>query len=80
MRNHAHWKADMDSPRFGRVPDGLRRSGLSRAKLYQVASEHPGLFKKAGSATIVDLEKLDQILADLPAAEFKPRQKSTEAA
>ena len=65
----------MYTPRFGRIPDGLRRCGLSRAKLYQVAKEHPGLFKKAGTATIVGLAMLDEILAALPAAEMTPRKR-----
>jgi hypothetical protein len=63
-----------DSPRFGRIPDAERRSGLSRGKLYQIAAGHSGLFKKAGAATIVDLDKLDQILANLPAAEIAARE------
>jgi len=63
-----------DSPRFGRISDAEHRSGLSRGKLYKIASEHSGLFKKAGAATIVDLDKLDQILANLPAAEIAARE------
>lgn len=59
-----------DNPRFGRIPDAKRRSGLSRGKLYEIAAENPGLFKKAGAATIVDLHKLDRVIADLPEAEI----------
>jgi len=59
-----------DQPRFGRIPDAKRRSGLSRAKLYDIAGRHRGLFLKADDATIVNLEMLDQILAALPAAEI----------
>jgi hypothetical protein len=54
--------------RFGRIPDAVRRSGLSRSKLYEMAAHHSGLFRKADAVTIVDLELLDRILADLPAA------------
>ena len=61
-------------PRFGRIADGVRRSGLSRATLYNLAAEHPGLFKKCGAATLVHLEKLDQILAELPPAEISKRE------
>jgi hypothetical protein len=61
-------------PRFGRIEHGILRSGLSRAALYILASEHPGLFKKYGAATIVDLDKLDQIIASLPDAEIAPRK------
>jgi hypothetical protein len=59
-----------DQSRFGRIPDAKQRSGLSRAKLYQIAARHRGLFLKADDATIVDLEMLDQILAALPPAEI----------
>lgn len=61
------------SPRFGRIPDGMARSGLSRGKLYQLAAEHRGLFRKADAATLVDLQMLDQVLADLPVAEITAR-------
>ena len=64
-------------PRFGQIADAERRSGLSRGYLYELAADNVGLFKKAGSATIVDLEKLDEILAGLPAAAITPRK--TEA-
>lgn len=61
-------------PRFGRINDGIRRSGLSRAALYTLAAQHTGLFKKYGVATIVDLDKLDQIIASLPDAEIAHRK------
>jgi hypothetical protein len=67
-----------DQPRFGRIPDGIRRSGLSRGKLYGLAAQHKGLFLKADAATIVDLQKLDQVLADLPPAEITPREPTSE--
>lgn len=66
------------SPRFGRMPDAKRRSGLSKGKLYQLAAQHRGLFKKADAATIIDLEMLDRILAELPAAEIDTRGRSLE--
>jgi len=56
--------------RFGRIPVARRYSGLSRSKLYEMAAHHRGLFRKADGATIVDLEMLDKILADLPAADI----------
>jgi hypothetical protein len=59
-----------DNPRFGRIPDAKRRTGLSRGKLYEIAAENPGLFKKAGAATIVDLARLDRVIANLPEAEI----------
>jgi hypothetical protein len=54
--------------RFGRIPAAKDRSGLSRSKLYELAARHRGLFRKADGATIVDLEMLDEILANLPVA------------
>ena len=70
--------SDHSQPRFGRIPDGMARSGLSRSKLYEVASQHPGLFKKLDAATIVDLRKLDQVLADLPVAEIAGRTSTSK--
>jgi hypothetical protein len=60
-----------EQQRFGRIPDAQRRSGLGRTILYEIAAEHKGLFRKAGSSTIVDLQMLDQILAKLPPAKIK---------
>jgi hypothetical protein len=57
--------------RFGRIPDAQRRSGLGRSSLYKLAPTHPGLFRKHGKATIVDLCMLDEIMAALPVAEIK---------
>ena len=56
--------------RFGRIPTAEQRSGLKRGALYKLAAANPGLFKKAGAATIVDLELLDDLLAALPAADL----------
>jgi hypothetical protein len=59
-----------DRPRrFGRIPHATARSGLQRGALYRLAARHKGLFKKAGAATIVDLELLDAVLAALPPAD-----------
>jgi hypothetical protein len=66
--------------RFGRIADAKRQSGLSRGKLYHLAAENQGLFRKAGAATIVDLEKLDRVLAALPPAEIAARRSSVGAA
>jgi hypothetical protein len=59
-------------PRFGRITAAEGRSGLKRSALYRLAGRHEGLFRKAGAATIVDLELLDQILAALPPARIGP--------
>jgi hypothetical protein len=56
--------------RFGRIRDAEARCGLKRGTLYKLATANPGLFKKAGNATIVDLNLLDQVLAGLPAADL----------
>ena len=66
--------SDNSSPRFGRIPDGMRRSGLGRNSLYELAGKNPGLFKKLKSATIVDLKKLDRVLAALPPADVVGRR------
>ncbi len=57
-------------PRWGRIPAAVERSGLSRGQLYKFATKHRGLFRKSGSATIVDLWMLDGIIAELPPAEI----------
>jgi hypothetical protein len=59
--------------RFGRIPDAMAKCGLSRSALYGLATKHKGLFKKAGSATIVDLNMLDDIMAELPDADINIR-------
>jgi hypothetical protein len=56
--------------RFGRIPVATAETGLSRSALYGLAGKHKGLFKKAGSATIVDLTLLADIIADLPDADI----------
>jgi hypothetical protein len=66
----------MTEPRFGRMPDAKRRSGLSRSKLYEIAAKHEGLFRKLDDATIVDLHKLDEILAALPPAKITPNREA----
>jgi hypothetical protein len=66
-------------PRFGRIADGMRRSGLSRAALYNLAGDHPGLFLKCGHATILNLEMLDEIMAALPPAVITPRKREEVA-
>ena len=54
--------------RFGRLPVATSRSGYSRSKLYELAGQHDGLFRKDGAITFVDLWLLDRIQADLPSA------------
>jgi hypothetical protein len=59
-------------PRFGKIPAALSYSGLGRSKLYELAGQHPGLFKKSGATTLVDFEVLDRVLDSLPPAAIKP--------
>jgi hypothetical protein len=58
--------------RFGRIPAASEYSALSRATLYELAPKYPGLFRKNGSATIVDFDVLDRVLDALPVAKIKP--------
>jgi hypothetical protein len=58
-------------PRFGKIPAAVAYSGRSRARLYVLAGQHEGLFKKDGGSTIVDFDILDQILDALPVAKIK---------
>jgi hypothetical protein len=41
---------------------------LSKSSLYKLAALHPGLFRKHGRCTFVDMWKLDEILAAAPPA------------
>ena len=58
-------------PRFGKIETAMAYSGRSRSRLYQLAVQHHGLFVKDGSSTLVDFNKLDEILDALPAAEIR---------
>jgi hypothetical protein len=58
-------------PRFGSIWRAVDYSGRSRARLYQLAANHAGLFRKDGKSTLVDFVILDQILDKLPVAKIK---------
>ena len=58
-------------PRFGKIPTAMRYSGIGRSKLYELAANNPGLFRKSGFTTLVDFEVLDAILNNLPMAVIK---------
>jgi hypothetical protein len=66
--------------RFGKIPAATEYSALSRATLYELAPQHPGLFRKNGSATIVDFDILDGILDSLPPAKIKPATRTRREA
>jgi hypothetical protein len=55
---------------MGKIPQATAYSGVSRATLYTWAHHHPGLFVKAGSATLIDFDRLDRILDGLPSAKI----------
>jgi hypothetical protein len=60
-----------ENERYGRLPGpGEKVSGLSRGSIYNLAAKNPGLLKKAGSASILDLNKLDRVIAELPDAQI----------
>ena len=66
--------------RWGRIPTAIETRGVKRTKLYGLAARHRGLFRKDGSATIVDLQFLDEILEALPAAELASARDETSNA
>jgi hypothetical protein len=55
--------------RWGRISQAIDYCGLSRTSLYTMASRNAGLFRKQGSATIVDFNVLDRILDAAPNAD-----------
>jgi|SoiMethySBSTD1v2_1073268.scaffolds.fasta_scaffold17665_3 hypothetical protein len=56
---------------FARIPVAVATRPVKRTKLYQLARKHRGLFLKDGNTTIVNLRKLDKIIAQFPPAELK---------
>ena len=61
-------------PRPGRhvkIAVAVQYGGECRASLYKTAKKHPGLFKKDGRSTVVDLDVYDRILDARPAAVLK---------
>ena len=58
-------------PRSGRISAAVAYSGIGRSSLYILAGKHRGLFRKNGSAVIVDFDVLDEVIATLPLADIK---------
>jgi hypothetical protein len=58
-------------PRFGRVVEAMAYAAVSRSRLYEWGRKQPKLFRKNGSASIIDFDVLDQILDGLPVADLK---------
>jgi hypothetical protein len=57
-------------PRFCKINDAAKYAARSRGRLYELAHLHPGLFRKDGKSTLVDMNVLNAILNDLPAAKI----------
>jgi hypothetical protein len=55
---------------WGTIPTARVFSGRSRSWLYRAAAVNPGLFRKAGRATVVNLRLLSAIMEALPLAEI----------
>jgi hypothetical protein len=66
--------------RFGRIPYATQHAAIGRSSLYEMAAQHPGLFVKFKTATLVDLAKLDEILDTLPPAKIKRASRRPTAA
>jgi hypothetical protein len=70
----------INRPRFGKIPAAMTYSGLGRMKLYAEAAANPNLFRKAGTATLVDFDVLDLILDQLPPAKISPPKSRSRSA
>jgi hypothetical protein len=60
-------------PRYLRVKNAVTYGGVGRSHLYKLARKYPGLFRKNGRRTLVDVEILDRILGTLPMAHIGAR-------
>jgi excisionase family DNA binding protein len=65
ISNHA-------TPEMARIPDAVRITGLSRSRLYRLASEGSIRLVKVGGATLVDLQSVRAFLAALPDLVIRP--------
>jgi len=61
---------DRKAQRFACINDAARYAARSRGQIYIWATKHPGLLRKDGKTSLVDLARLDQILDGLPIAEI----------
>jgi hypothetical protein len=67
---HVSTETANEKRRWGRIPQAVDYSGLSRTSLYKLAGIHRGLFRKHGVATVVDFQMLDAILEAAPTAKL----------
>jgi len=58
-------------PRFMRINPAAAYASRSRGQLYIWAARYPGLMRKDGKTSLVDVARLDKILDALPAAKIK---------
>lgn len=70
------------SPEMARIKTACQIYGVSRSWIYRQAPSHPGLLRKCGRSTLVDLSVLRAILAALPVADIRqsPAHSQREAA
>ncbi len=59
------------APEYGRIPEAIKRYGLSRSRLYLLAGEGVVRFIKVGNATLVDLGTVRAYLASCPSATIR---------
>jgi hypothetical protein len=59
------------SKRWATISEAVTYGARSRSRLYVLAAQHSGLFRKDGRRTLVDLLMLDEINEQLPAADLK---------
>jgi hypothetical protein len=67
-------------PLLMRLPAAGRWSGCSRSRLYQLAGSGDVIFRKLGSATLVDVASLRNYLTSLPVATIKQPNTTSKAA
>jgi hypothetical protein len=65
--------------RFARIQVATATGPYKRTKLYKLARKHKGLFRKDGNVTIVDMQMLDEVTAQLPPAELSESDKNSAA-
>jgi len=70
---------DRKAQRFACINDAARYAARSRGQIYIWATRYPGLLKKDGKTSLVDLARLDDILDSLPVAEINLPPHTTAA-
>jgi hypothetical protein len=57
--------------RWQKPKDVVRHYPIGQTKLWELAGENEGLFRKIGRATVVDTQMLDSLFECLPPAKLK---------